>query len=145
MRSRRVLVLRFGVWGLGVDAESVQSVRKRSACVRKRPRPKVVAKRRTVVAVGFPLRLRVSTVSTVLGIGEVVGSWSRNAELSSLLDSHLVSATTVSGLGGVVGSWSRNAELSSLLDSRLVFASQKCQQSQGSRGVVVAKRRSVKP
>ena len=33
---------------------------------------------------------------------------------------------------GSEGSWSQNAELSSLLDSRRVFASQKCQQSQGS-------------
>ena len=156
MRSRRVLVLRFGVWGLGVDAESVQSVRKRSACVRKRPqcvrkrprkrppcvrkrpRPKVVAKRRTVVAFGFALGLRVSKVSTVSGIGEVVGSWSQNAEQSSLLDARLVFASQKcqrsSGIGGVVGSWPRNAELSSLLDSRLVFASQKCQRSQRSGG-----------
>ena len=35
---------------------------------------------------------------------------------------------------GSTGPWSRNAELSSLLDSRLVLASQKCQQSQGSGG-----------
>ena len=38
---------------------------------------------------------------------------------------------------------SRNPELSSLLDSSRVFTSQKCQQSQGSGGVVVAKRRTV--
>ena len=42
MRSRGVLVLRLGVWGLGVDAKSVRSVRKRSPCVRKRLRPKIV-------------------------------------------------------------------------------------------------------
>ena len=36
------------------------------------------------------------------------------------------------------GSWSRNPELSSLLDSSRVSASQKSQQSQGSGGVVVA-------
>ena len=41
------------------------------------------------------------------------------------------------------GSWSRNPELSSLLDSSRLFASQKCQQSQGSGGVVVAKPRTV--
>ena len=35
---------------------------------------------------------------------------------------------------GSRGSWPRNAELSSLLDSSRVFAFQKCQQSQGSRG-----------
>ena len=44
---------------------------------------------------------------------------------------------------GSGGSWSRNAELSSLLDSPRVFAFQKCQQSQGSGGVVVAKPRTV--
>ena len=38
MRSRRVLVLRLVVWGLGVDAKSVRSVRKRPRCVRKRSR-----------------------------------------------------------------------------------------------------------
>ena len=36
-----------GVWGLGVDAKSVRNVRKRSPCFCKRPRPKIVAKRKT--------------------------------------------------------------------------------------------------
>ena len=79
MRSRRVLALRLGVWGLGVDAKSVRSIRKRSPCVRrvfasvrKRPRPKIVAKRRIVVAFGLAWRLRVSKVSNVKGIGGVV-------------------------------------------------------------------------
>ena len=47
---------------------------------------------------------------------------------------------------GSGGSWSRNAELSSLLDSSRVFASQKCQQYStvtGIGGVLVAKRRTV--
>ena len=70
----------------------------------------MVAKRRTVVKFGLVSRLRVSKVSTVTGIG---------------------------------GSWSRNAELSSCLDSSRLFASQKCQPSQGSGGFVVAKRRTV--
>ena len=35
---------------------------------------------------------------------------------------------------GSGGSWLRNVELSSLLDSSRLFASQKCQQSQGSGG-----------
>ena len=65
MRSRRVLVLRLGVWGLGVDAKFVRSVRKS-------PRPKIVAKRRTVVAFGLALRLHVSKVSTVSGSGRVL-------------------------------------------------------------------------
>ena len=102
MRSRRVLVLRLGVRRLGVDAKSVRSVRKRpqasasvrkrpqasasvrkrpqasasarkrSPCVRKRPRPKIVRKRRTVVAFALALRLRVSKVPTVSGIGGVL-------------------------------------------------------------------------
>ena len=61
---------------------------------------------------------------TVTGIG---GSWSRNPEQSSLLDSSHVS---VSQKG-----WDREAQNSeSLLESPRVFASQKCQQSQGSGG-----------
>ena len=69
MRNRRVLVLRLGVWGSGVDGKSVRSVRKRSPCVRQRPQPKIVAKRRTVVAFGLALGLRVSKLSTFSGIG----------------------------------------------------------------------------
>ena len=70
------------------------------------------------------------------------GPWSRNAELSSLLDSSrvLASQKCQQSRGG---SRSRNAKLSSLLDSSCVFASQKCQESQGSGGVLVAKRRTV--
>ena len=93
MRSRRVLVLRLGVRRLGVDAKSVRSVRKRpqasasvrkrpqaSASVRKRPqasasvrkrsqafavrpRPKIVPKRRTVVA--FALAFASSRLKSV--------------------------------------------------------------------------------
>ena len=87
--SRRVLVLRLGVWGLGVDAKSVRSVRKRSPCVRKRPpcvrkRPPCVRKR--------PRRKS-----------------SRNAELSSLFDSRLVLASQKCQQSqGSGGSWSRN-------------------------------------
>ena len=67
------------------------------------------------------------------------GSWSRNPELSSLLDSSRVFASQKCQQSqGSGGSWWRNAELSSLLDSSRVFASQKCQQSQGS-----GKRRTV--
>ena len=77
MRSRRVLVLRLRVWGLGVDAKSVRNVRKRSQtfavcspCVRRvsavcqqASAPKIVAKRRTVVTFGLAWRSRVSKVS----------------------------------------------------------------------------------
>ena len=65
MRSRRVLVLRLGFWGLGLDATSVRSDRKRSPRVRKRPRLKIAAKPRLVVTFGLALGLRVSKVSTV--------------------------------------------------------------------------------
>ena len=146
----------------------------------------MVAKPRIVVTFGLVLRLRISKMSTVTGIGRVVvakprivvtfdssrvfvsqkcqqsqgsggrgretqnchhfwtrlapsrlksvnshrdpgGSWSRNPELSSLLDSSGVSASQKcqqSQRSG--GSWLRNPELSSLLDSSRVFASQKC-------------------
>ena len=101
-------MLRLGVWGLGVDVKSVRSVRKRSLCVRKRS-PCV--------------RKRPRQKS------------SRNAELSSLLDSRWVFAfQKCQQSQGSWGSWLRNAELSSLLDSRWVFAFQKCHQSQGSGG-----------
>ena len=92
---RRVLVLRLGVWGLGVDAKSVRSiasVRKRSPCVRgvfASVRTKIVAnaelsslldsrwvfafqKCQHVVTFGLAFRLRVSTVSTVTGIEAVL-------------------------------------------------------------------------
>ena len=92
-----------------------------------RPRGVVVAKPRTVVTFGLASGLCVSKASTVRDRG---GSWSRNPELSSLLDSPRVFASQKcqrSQASG--GSWSRNPELSSLLDSSRVFASQKCQQS----------------
>ena len=102
----------------------------------------LVAKRRTVVTVGLVSGLRVSKVSTVTGIQggprrktqKCRHFWTRPRS------SRLKSVNSHRDPGG---SSSQNAELSSLLDSSPVFASQKCQQSQGSRGVLVAKRRSV--
>ena len=58
----------------------------------------------------------------------------------------LKSVNSIQQLQGSGGSWSRNAELSSLLDSSPVFASQKCQQYStvtGIGGVLLAKRRTV--
>ena len=54
-------------------------------------------------------------------------------------------SASVRGASGMLGSrkLSRNAELSSFLGLRLALASQKSQQSRGSQGVVVAKRRTV--
>ena len=69
------------------------------------------------------------------------GSWSRNPELSSLLDSSRVFASQKCQQSqGSGGSCSRSPELSSLLDSSRVFASQKCQQSQGSGGCMYVTR-----
>ena len=161
MRSRRVLVLRLGVWGLGLEPKSASvrkrkhsqafasvrkrsqafasvrkrsqafaSVRKRSPCVRKRPRPKIVAKRRTVVAFGLAWYVRVSEVSTVSGIG---GSWYKTRNCRHFWTCVVCSRVrSVNRLRDRGGSWLQNAELSSLLDLRGVFACQKCQQSQGS-------------
>ena len=115
-----------------------------------RNRGVVVVKPKTVVTFGLVLRLRVSKVSTVTGIG---GSWLRSPELSSLLDSSCVFASQQcqqsQGSGGSwsrspelsslldqgsAGSWSRNSELSSLLKVSTVT---------GIGGVVVAKPRTV--
>ena len=101
----------------------------------------VVAKRRTVVTFGLVSGLRVSKVSTVTGIGGGRGRETQNCR-------HFWTRLGFSRLKSLNShrsgrSWSRNAELSSLLDSSRVFASQKCQQSQGLGGVVVAKRRTV--
>ena len=123
MLRRRVPVLRLGSRGPGGDARSLRLRTQASAIVRKRPRSvghawdmpetKIVAKRRTVVTFGLVSGLRISKVSTVTGIG---GSWSRNAELSSLLDSSPVFASQKCQQSlGSGGSWSRNAELASLL------------------------------
>ena len=92
----------------------------------------VVAKRRTVVTFGLVSSLRVSKVSTVTGIGGVVVAKRRTVVAFGLVLRLRVSK--VSTVTGSAGSWSRNAELSSLLDSSRLFASQKCQQSQGSGG-----------
>ena len=99
-----------------------------------------VAKRRIVVTFGLVSGLRVSKVSTVTdrkGPGRETQNcrhfWTRvgSSRLKSV-NSHRSE-----------GSWSRNAELSSLLDSRRVFASQKCQQSQIGRVLVAKRRTVV--
>ena len=138
MRSRRVLVLRLGDWGLGVDAKSVRSVRKVSPCVRRvsasTPKiRKIVAKRRTVVAFGLALGLRVSKVSTVTGIGGVVVAKRRTVVTLGLVFGIRASkVSTVTGIGGR-GRPGREAQICRhFSDFRLVFASQKRQQSQGS-------------
>ena len=102
----------------------------------------VVAKPRTVVTFGLLSCLRVSKVSTVTGIRGGRGRETQNCRhfWTPLVSSRLKSVNSHRNPGG---SWSRNPELSSLLDSSRLFASQKCQQSQGSGGVVVAKPRTV--
>ena len=102
----------------------------------------LVAKRRTIVTFELAFHRRISSVSThrdrggpgdkmqhrrhfwtrvssLFQTGIVRGLWSRNAGLSSLLDSRLVVASQKSQPSQrSEGSWSQNTELSSLLDSR---------------------------
>ena len=66
--------------------------------------------------------------------------WTRLASPRLKSVNSVSKVSTVTEIGGVV---SRSPELSSLLDSSCVSASQKCQQLQGSGGVVVAKPRTV--
>ena len=79
-----------------------------------------VAKRRTVVAFELDSRLVLASQNCQQS-QEWRGSWSRNAELSSLLDLRCVFASQNEGSGG--GSRSRNAELSSLLNWTRVWSS----------------------
>ena len=164
MRSRRVPVLTLGSRGPGGDAKSLrcvrkasakrsQSVRKASAIVRNRSQrvghagesteSKIVAKRRTVVTFYVSHYKSVNSHGDRGGRGVVVAKRRTVVTFGLVLHLRVSKVSTVTGIGGVVVSWSRNAELSSLLDSSCIFASQKCQQSQGSGGVVVAKRRTV--
>ena len=79
------------------------SVRKRPPCVRKRPRPKIVAKRRIVVTFGLAFGPRVSKVSTVTGTGGVVVAKCRIVVTFGLAFGLRVSkVSTVTGIGGVV-------------------------------------------
>ena len=114
MLRRRVPVLRLGSRGPRGDARSLRlcppSVRKRSqafASVGKCRASSGVANRRETQNCRHFLRLAFQKCQQSQGSG---------------------------------GSWSRNAELSSLLDSSRVFASQKWQQSQGSGVVVAKRR-----
>ena len=71
------------------------------------------------------LRLCPQAFASVRGVSGMLGSRksSRNAELSSLFGPHV---SKVSAVTGIVGSWSRNEGLSSLLHLHRVFASEKC-------------------
>ena len=127
---------------MGLDAKSVRSVRKRSPCVRNCPRPKIVAKRKTVVTFGLSLGLHVSRVSTVTGTAGVLVAKRRNVVAFRLaLGPRVSKVSTVTGTAGVLVAKMQNCRL--FLDWRWVFASQKCQQSQGSRGSWSQKRRTV--
>ena len=98
----------------------------------------VVAKPRTVVTFGLAFGLRVPKVSTVTG-GLVVVAKRRTVVTFGLAFGLRVSKVSKV----TVGSWSRNPELSSLLDLRLVFASQKVSTVTRIGRVVVAKHRTV--
>ena len=136
MRSRRVPVLRLGSRGPGGDARSLRCVRKafarRSQSVRSRSqsfaegrtcrRVHRVQNRRETQNCRHFLRFALQKCQQSQGSG---GSWSRNPELSSLLDSSRVSASEKRQQSQGSGvSWSRNPELSSLLDSSCLFASE---------------------
>ena len=85
---------------------------------------------------------RLTKVSTVTGIAGGRGRETQNCRhfWTRLVSPCLNSVNSHRDRGG---SWSRNPELSSLLDSSRLSVSQQSQQSQGSRGVVVAKPRAV--
>ena len=102
----------------------------------------VVVQRRAVVTFGLVSSLRISKVSTVTG--DRGGSWSRNAELSSVLDSSrglcVSKVSTVTGIGGVVVAKPRAVVAFGLVSSLRVS---KVSTVTGIGGVVVAKRRAV--
>ena len=82
----------------------------------------------------FWTRLVSSRLKSVNSHGDRGG---RGRERLSVVTFGLVSSSRLNSVNSHRrrgGSWSRNADQSSLLDSSRVFASQKCQQSQGSRG-----------
>ena len=152
-----------GSRGPGGDQKSLRLCSQASASVREcRAFWGVENRRETQIRHDF-LRLAFQKRQQSQGSG---GSWSRNAELSLLLDLLWVFASqkrnshrdqggrgretqncrrfgtgvgssrlrSANRHGDRAGSWSRNEELSSFLDLCRVFASQKCQQSQGSGG-----------
>ena len=121
--SRRVLVLRLGVWGLGVDANSVRSVRgrksspnaelsrfwARAASWRRkkvnshRDRGIVVAKRRTVLAFDSRLVLASQKCQRSQGSGGSRGREKQNCRhLWTRVWSSVSKVSTVTGIGGVV-------------------------------------------
>ena len=152
MRSRRVLVLRLGVWGLGIDAKSLRSVRKLSQASSSVRRVFTVSSLLDSRCVLFSRLKSVNSHSDLGGRGRETQNcrrfWtrfgsSRLTSVNSLGDRGVVVAQrrAVVTFGLALrfrvskkcqqsqrsgGSCSRNAELSSLLDSLWVFASQKC-------------------
>ena len=96
-----------------------------------RDRGAVVSKRRTVVTFGLVSGLCVSKVSTVTDRGGPGRETQHCRHFWTRLASSCLKSVNGHGSGG---SWSRNAELSSLLDASRSFVPQKCQQSQGSGG-----------
>ena len=153
MRSRRVPVLKLGSRGPGGDAGSLRLCSQAFAIVRNCPQASAIVRNRSQASAesrtwrrdenrretqncrDFWTRLASSRLESVNNHRDRGGSWSRNPELSSLLDSSGVFASQKCQQSqGSGGSWSRSPELSSLLDSSRIFASQKCQQSQGSGG-----------
>ena len=125
MRSRRVPVLRLGSRGPGGDARSLRLWTQAFASVRRRPQASASVRKRSR-SVGLLSDL----CRTCVGLaGDKNCREMQNCR--HFLRFVLQTCQQSQGSGE---SWSRNAELSSLLDSSRVFASQKCQQSNRDRG-----------
>ena len=106
MRSRRVLVLRLGVWGLGVDAKSVRSVRKRPQASAVCSQASAAENRREMQSCRrFWTRLWSSRLKSVKfsGIGGVVVAKRKAVVTFGLaLRLRVSKVSTVTGIGGVV-------------------------------------------
>ena len=137
MRSRRVPVLKLGSRGPGGDARSLRCVRKAFAKRSQASADKIVAKRRTVVTFYVSPYKTVNNHRDRGGPGRETQNcrhfWTRLASPSQKCQQSQ----------GSGGSWSRNPELSSLLDSSRVSAVSKLSTITGIGGVLVAKRSTV--
>ena len=115
MRSRRVPVLRLGSRGPGGDARSLRLCSQASAIVPNRPQSSAIVRNRSQA---FAERRTCVGLASDLPETKIVAK--RRTVVAFYVSYHR-------HRGGF-------AELSSLLDSSWVFASQKCQQTQGSQG-----------
>ena len=128
MRSRRVPVFKLGSRGPGGDARSSRLCSQAFASVRNRSQSSAIESQSSRNAeLSSCLRFALQKSQQSQGSGGR-GRETQNCRhfWTRLASSRL---KNVNGHRDQGGSWSRNPELSSLLDSCWVFASQKCQQS----------------